>query len=125
MLISISEIFEVPVGTLLGENITTKREDDLKVICEKLEVINLQLSKKSIRRKKIVQWLLISLCILIVIIFGVFVLLNSSYLGWDYSSMENAVLGVTIHSIEWLFIRVAPIVLVGAIITVVFIRKKT
>ena len=38
MLISISEIFETPVSTLLGENIIETKADDLKVISEKLEI---------------------------------------------------------------------------------------
>lgn len=41
MLISISEVFETPVSTLLGKNISDSKVDDLKVISEKLEIINL------------------------------------------------------------------------------------
>ena len=43
MLISLSEALETPVSTLLGETIDEPTPDDLKVICEKLEGINLQL----------------------------------------------------------------------------------
>ena len=43
MLVSISEVLETPVSTLLGENISESKADDLKVISEKLEIINLQL----------------------------------------------------------------------------------
>ena len=43
MLISISEVLETPVSTLLGENISESKVDDLKAISEKLEIINLQL----------------------------------------------------------------------------------
>ena len=46
MLISISEILETPVSTLLGENIPESKENDLRVISEKLEVINLQLLQR-------------------------------------------------------------------------------
>ena len=35
MLISISEIFDTPVSTILGENIDEKEKNDLKVISEK------------------------------------------------------------------------------------------
>ncbi len=52
MLISISEIFDTPVNTLLGENIIESKEDDLKVILEKLEVINQQLYHKQELKKK-------------------------------------------------------------------------
>ena len=54
MLINISELFEIPVSEILGENIEKKEKDDLKVISEKLEVINEQLSnyQKEKRKKK-------------------------------------------------------------------------
>ena len=124
MLISISEVFEIPVSTLLGENISESRVDDLKAISEKLEIINLQLSQRKKERRKIVHWLLISVCIVIIIIFIALILLNSLYLNWDYSSPENAVLGVALHSFEWLFIRIAPIIFIGLIIGIFLTRKK-
>ena len=124
MLISISEVFEIPVSTLLGENISEPKVDDLKAISEKLEIINLQLSQRKKERRKIVHWLLISVCIVIIIIFIALILLNSPYLNWDYSNPENAVLGVAFHSFEWLFIRIAPIIFIGLIIGIYLTRKK-
>lgn len=53
MLISISEVFETPVSTILGENIDEQEKNDLKVISEKLEVINEQLSKNKSKKKYI------------------------------------------------------------------------
>ena len=47
MLISISEVLETPVSTLLGETISESKADDLRAISEKLEVINLQLAKSN------------------------------------------------------------------------------
>ena len=123
MLISISKIFETPVSTLLGENISESKTDDLKTISEKLEIINLQLLQRKKDKRKITNWLLISFCIIIIVIFIVLVLLNSLYLNWDYSNPENSVLGVTFHSFEWLFIRIAPIILIVLIIGI-FINKK-
>lgn len=58
MLISISEIFETPVSALLGESIIEQEADDVKVIAEKLEVINLQLAKRKETRRKILHWYL-------------------------------------------------------------------
>lgn len=49
MLIAISEILEIPVGKLLGENIELSKADQLEAISQKLEVINLQLSQKKER----------------------------------------------------------------------------
>lgn len=124
MLISISELFETPVNTLLGENISEKEVNDLKAISEKLEIINLQLSQRKKEKQKIIHWLLISLCIIILIIFISLVLLNSPYLNWNYNDPENAVLGVAFHSFEWIFIKVAPIIIIGLAIGIILTRKK-
>ena len=124
MLISISEVLETPVSSLLGENIIESKVDDLKVISEKLEIINLQLSERKNTRRKIIRWSLISLCIIIILVFMFLFLLNSSYLNWDYNNPEKAVLGVTLHSFEWLFMRIAPIILIGLLIVIILTRKK-
>ena len=124
MLISISEVLETPVSTLLGETIVEPKIDDLKVISEKLEIINLQLSQRKTTRRKIFHWIFIALCAVIVIIFAVLVVLNSTYLDWDYSDPETAVIGVSFHALEWLFVRVAPIVLIGSIVGAFLTREK-
>ncbi len=124
MLISISEVLEIPVSTLLGENISESKVDDLKAISEKLEIINLQLLQRKNTKRKIIHWLLISLCVTIIITFIALILLDSPYLGFDYSNPEKAVLGVDFHIFEWLFIRVSPIILIGAIVGIVLTRKK-
>ena len=124
MLISISEVLETPVSTLLGETIAEPKRDDLKAISEKLEVINLQLAKKAAARRKMLQWLFIFITCGIVIIFVALLVLNSPYLGWDYSDPELAVAGVIYHAAEWLFVRLAPIILIGAIAGIFLTRKK-
>ncbi len=125
MLISISKVLETPVSTLLGETVVAPKADDFKAISEKLEVINLQLAQRKAARRKILHWLLISLCAVIVIISAVLIALNSPYLGWDYNDPETAVVGVAFHSFEWLFVRFAPIVLIGAIVGILLTRKRT
>ena len=124
MLISISEVLETPVSTLLGETIAEPKRDDLKAISEKLEVINLQLAKKAAAKRKMLQWLFIFIACGIVIIFATLIVINSPYLGWDYSDPELAVAGVIYHAAEWLFIRLAPIILIGAIAGIFLTRKK-
>ena len=124
MLISLSEVLETPVSTLLGETVTEAEVDNLKAISEKLEVINLQLAQRKTTRRKIIRWLLISLCAIIVMIFAALIILSSPYLGWDYSDPETAVLGVAFHSFEWLFVRAAPIIFIIAIIGIYLTRKK-
>ena len=125
LLLALSEALETPVSTLLGEAITEPKADDLKVLSQKLEVINLQLSKRQQSRRKTAHWLFISLAIVIVLITAVLFFLNSPYLGWDFSDPETAVLGTAFHSFEWAFVRVAPIVLIGAIVGAVMTRMKT
>ena len=124
MLISISEALETPVSTLLGETVIETEVDNIKVISEKLEMINWQLAQRKNTRRKIIRWLLISLCAIIIMIFAALAILNSPYLGWDYSDPETAVLGVAFHSFEWLFVRIAPIIFIIAIIGIFLTRKK-
>ena len=124
MLISISEVLETPVSKLLGETVAETEADNIKAISEKLEVINLQLAQRKTTRRKVIRWLLISLCAIIVMVFVAVGILNSPYLGWDYSDPETAVLGVAFHSFEWLFVRVAPIIFIAAIIGIFFTFKK-
>lgn len=124
MLISISEVLETPVSTLLGETVIETEVANLKAISEKLEVINLQLAQRKTTKRKIVCWLLISLCAIIILIFAALIIMNSPYLGWDYSDPEAAVLGVAFHSFEWLFVRVAPIILIAAIIGIFFTCRR-
>ena len=124
MLISLSEVLETPVSKLLGETVAEAEADNIKAISEKLEVINLQLAQRKTTRRKVIRWLLISLCAIIVVVFVAVGILNSPYLGWDYSAPETAVLGVAFHSFEWLFVRVAPIIFIAAIIGIFFTFKK-
>lgn len=124
LLISISEVLETPVSTLLGETIDEPKPDDLKAISEKLELINLQLAKRKTTRRKIFHWGFISLCALVVFAFAVILVLDSPYLGWDYSRPETQVVGVGFHALEWLFVRSAPIVLIGSVVGAVLTREK-
>ena len=124
MLIKLAEVFDTTVTTLLGENISESKVDDLKAISEKLEIINLQLSQRKNERSKVIHWLLILLCIIVIIIFISLILLNSPYLNWNYSNPEYAVLGVAYHSFEWLFIRIAPVVFISLIVGIFLTRKK-
>lgn len=114
MLIALSEVFKIPVSTLLGDNVIESEPDELKAICQKLEIINMQLAQKKITRQKIINRLLVLLCMAILIICAILMVLNSPYLGWDYSDPETAVVGAAFHIFEWLFIRLAPIVFIGA-----------
>lgn len=125
MLITLSEVLDTPVSVLLGEQITEPKADDLKAISEKLEVINLQLAQRSNRRRKVLQWVFISVCALIAVVFLVLALLDSPYLNWDYCDLELAVLGVMFHGFEWVFVRVAPFAFVAALAGAILTRKRS
>ena len=116
MLILISEALEIPVSTLLGETIEPPKDDELKVISEKLELINLQLAQRKNVRRKMLHWLFLSLCAIVAMGFVILAVLGSSYLDWDYSDPETAVVGVAFHGFEWIFVRVAPVIFAGAFI---------
>lgn len=124
MLIALADELDTSVGVLLGEPMKEPMPDDLKAISEKLEVINLQLAKRSMAKVKAIRWMLISLCILIVIVFIILAAMQSSYLGWDYNNPELAVAGTIMHGFEFLFVRFAPIVFLASIIGIVITYKK-
>ena len=124
LLIALSDVLETPVSTLLGETVVETEANGWKAIAEKLEVINLQLAQRKTTRRKLVHWVLIGVCILIAAMFVLLFFLKSPYLGWDYSDPETAVLGVAFHGLEWLFVRVAPLVLLGAIVGIFWTRNK-
>lgn len=64
------------------------------------------------------------LFIVIAAIFAILFLVKSPYLGWDDSNPETVVLGVAFHALEWLFVRVAPIILICTIFGIFLTRKK-
>lgn len=124
MLIALSDALATPVSALLGEFAVRAEADNLKAIAEKLEIINLQLAQQKAARRKTLRWLLIALCAVTVIIAAALVLLNSPYLGWNYSDPETAVAGAAFHAFEWLFVRLAPIILISTVIGIVLTRNK-
>ena len=124
MLISVSEVLDTPVSTLLGENVAEKEADELKTVSEKLEVINLQLARNKAARRKVFHWLFIALFSLTVAGFAVLFFLGSPYLNWNFGDPETAVLGTAFHVFEWLFVRIAPFVLVGSIVGAVLTRTR-
>ena len=124
LLIALSEALETPVSTLLGETVTESEADEVKALSEKLEIINLQFARKKALRRSALHWLLIAVCLGILAVAAVLVVVNSPYLGWDYSAPETAVMGVAIHAFEWGFVRLAPFALVAALVGVFLTRKR-
>lgn len=124
MLIRLSEELDTPVSTLLGRAVVEQEVDDLHAISEKLEVINLQLAHRKTAMRRVLFWLFVSLCAIVVAVFAGLIALESPYASWNYGDPETAVVGVAFHAFEWLFVRCAPIVLAGAIVGIFLTRKK-
>ena len=128
MLIILANELDTTVSELLGEPVAEPTTDDLKILSEKLEVINLQLAKRSITKVKTIRWILISLCAVIVVIFIALASTNSFYLNWNYNYNYNdpelVVAGTILHGFEFLFVRLAPIVFLTSVVGVVVTYKK-
>ncbi len=127
MLISLAEELGTSVNVLLGESVedkTLKDDVDIKTIAERLEVINLQLARISEMKIKLVRWILILLCIVIVAVFIAFGIMQSDYLEWDFNNPELAVAGTLLHGFEFVFVRIAPFAFIASVIGIVFTYKR-
>lgn len=127
MLISLAEELGTSVNVLLGESVEDKTlndDVDIKTIAERLEVINLQLARRSEMKIKLVRWILILLCIVIVAVFIAFEIMQSDYLEWDFNNPELAVAGTLLHGFEFVFVRIAPFAFIASVIGIVFTYKR-
>ena len=124
LLIALSDVLETPISTLLGEPVIEPDADAIKAVSEKLEVVNLQLARRTAMRRNALHWAFILAGAVVVLGFVVLVELGSPYADWDYGDPETAVFGATFHAFEWLFVRLAPIALVGALGGAILTRKK-
>ena len=124
LLIALSEALETPVSTLLGETVAEAEADAVKALSEKLEILNLQLARRKAARRAALHWLFLAACVGILAVAAALTLASSPYLGWDYSAPETAVMGVVIHAFEWGFVRLAPFVLIAALVGAFLTRKK-
>ena len=127
LLLSLSEVLETPVSTLLGETVSEPEQepDAIKALSEKLEVLNLQFARQRERRRKLLHGLCIALCAGVVLAFGVLFTVGSPYLDWNYQDPETAVMGTALHAMEWLFVRAAPVLLIGAAAGAFLTRRRT
>ena len=124
MLISISEVFETPVSTLLGETILEESPDSLKEISQKLEIIKLQLAQKRESKRLFWHYFFIVFSIILILTFICITTFGNKYMEWDYNNPELAVTGVIIHAFVWVFVRISPFIFIGSIIGICLTRKK-
>lgn len=124
MLISISEVFDTPVSTILGENIKLKEKDDIKVISEKLEIINEQLAMERKHKRSLLINTLIIINICIILLYIILVLLGSPYQSWDTIDSEWIVIKTIWHSFEWIYFKIAPIIVLITTFIIILLKRN-
>ena len=123
-LISLAEELDTPVGVLLGETVPEHEPDDMTALSEKLAAVNLQLAEQSAAKRKAIRWALIFLCVLIAAVFAALAAMKSPYLLWDYSDPELAAAGTILHGFEFVFVRLAPIAFLAAVVGIVLTGRR-
>ncbi|MDU5215124.1 MAG: helix-turn-helix domain-containing protein, partial [Finegoldia magna] len=104
-LINLSEILHTSVSVLLGENIEETQQTELDKISEKLEEINLQFFENKQKKITIYRNIFIAFDVLIVVVFITLFFMKSSYLQWDTTDSNTAVMKFILQSFEWGFVR--------------------
>ena len=101
------------------------RASELRAISEKLEVINLQLARRSAGRRRVLHIVFIVLCVLTAAGFAALISLGSPYLEWNYGDPETAVFGAAFHAFEWLFVRAAPLLFAAFAVGAALTRRRS
>ena len=108
----------------LGETVPEHEPDDMSALSEKLAAINLQLVERSAAKRKAIRWALIFICVLIAAVFAALAAMKSPYLLWDYSDPELAAAGTILHGFEFVFVRLAPIAFLAAVVGAVLTGRR-
>ncbi len=124
MLITLSEVLESPVSMLLGETVPQTDAETLTAIAERLAVINQQLARRQATSRRIGHWLCVALGAGVILGFAFLAVMGSPYLGWNYTDPETAAIGAACHVFEYLYVRIAPFLLIGAVVGCILTRKK-
>ena len=74
--------------------------------------------------RRTLHWLFLLACAAVAVMLILLLALGSPYLGWDLSDPETAVAGTLFHAFEWLFVRLAPLLLMVTGIGAVLTRKE-
>ena len=123
-LIALAAELDTSVEVLLGETVPEHKPDDIAALSEKLAAINLQLAEQSMAKRKAVRRALISICVLIAAVFAALAVMKSPYLLWNYSDPELAAAGTILHGFEFVFVRLAPVVLLAAVMGLIMAAQK-
>lgn len=114
-LVAIGGMLDTPVSTLLGETVRASEPEGLQALSEKLEVLNDQFARAQESKRRALHALFIAIASITVLLLIALAAIGGSYLEWDFSNPEYAVAGTMLHGFEWVFARMAPIILAGSI----------
>ena len=117
MLLVLSGVFQGPVNAIL-EVAPMEAAEPAGSLPQKCEGWNREIGRK------ILPWLMISLLTAIAAGYAVLGVFGSAYLGWNFSDPEIAVVGTILHGLEWIFVRTAPIAVLGLLAGVFLTRNK-
>ena len=124
MLVAIGEALDTPVSTLLGETVPASEPEGLQALSEKLEVLNDQFARAQESKRRALHALCLAIAAITTLVLIALAAIGGSYREWDFSNPEYAVAATLLHGFEWIFARVAPIILVGSIAGAVATRRK-
>ena len=80
--VSLSEALGTSVSVLLGETVSEPKADDLRSIAEKLEVINLQLARRRMTRRKVLLGLFAAIFVVTLLTLACLLAMGSPYQTW-------------------------------------------
>lgn len=122
-LVALGKALDAPVSTLPGETVPASEPEGLQALSEKLEVLNNQVARAQESKRRTPHAPCIAIGVATAPVLIALATIGSSYLEWDFSNPEYAVAGTMLHRFEWIFARMAPIILAGSITGAVASRK--
>lgn len=124
MLVTIGEVLDTPVSTLLGETVPASEPEGLQALSEKLEVLNDQFAGAQESKRRTLHAPCIAIAAVTALVLIALAAIGGSYLEWDFSNPEYAVAATLLHGFEWIFVRVTPIVLLAAVAGAITTRRN-
>ena len=123
MLVALGEVLDAPMSTLLGETVAASEPEGLQALSEKLEVPNDQFARAQESKRRALHALCIAIAAATTLVLIALASIDGSYLEWNFSIPEYAVAATLLNGFEWVFARMAPIILAGSIAGTVASRK--
>ena len=111
MLVAIGEALDTPVSTLLGDTVPPSEPEGLQALSEKLEVLNDQFARAQESKRRALHALCLAIAAITTLVLIALAAIGGSYLEWDFSNPEYTVAATLLHGLEWVFVRITPIVL--------------